>query len=120
MHAHVIRPEWRSLDVLEHAEKIAHGLVRKQQPGATPPFLLVRRVSPNRLELIYNSPRKLCALAVGVGIGLGKHFKENVIARHRLCMNHGGDHCEVVYDVVGRTVSLNDREPALAHASRAK
>jgi len=120
MHAHVIRPEWRSLDVLEHAERVAHGLVRKQQPGATPPFLLTRRVNPNRLELIYNSPRKLCALAVGVGIGLGKHFKEKVTARHRVCMNHGADRCEIVFEVVGQTVSAKDSDPALVYASRPK
>jgi len=120
MYAHVIRPEWRSLDLLEHAEKVAHGLVRKQQPGATPPFLLAHRLTPNRLELTYNSPRKLCALAVGVGIGLGKHFKETVTARHRVCMHHGDDRCEIVYDVVGQTTSPKDSEPALAHTSRPK
>jgi hypothetical protein len=120
MHRHVIKPEWRSLDVIEHAERVAHGLVRRQQPGATPPFLLTRRVAPHRLELIYNSPRKLCALAVGIGVGLGKHFKEKVVVRHRVCMNHGANQCEIVYEVVGQTVSVKDRDPALVYASRPK
>jgi len=117
MYGHVIRPAWRSLDVIEHAEKAGHGLARQHEIGSTPPFLRARRVAPHKLELIYNSPRKWCAFAVGVGMGLGKHFEETVVARHRVCMHDGADHCEITYEVVGRPVSLEDSDPALAHAA---
>jgi hypothetical protein len=99
LYGHVIRPEWRALDVIAHAEQAAHGWSRQNEPGSAPPFLRVRRLAPGKLLLIYNSPRRLCAFAVGVGIGLGKHFDQRVVARHRLCMHDGADHCEITFEV---------------------
>jgi Haem-NO-binding len=100
MYAHLIKPEWRTLDVIEHTEKVAHGAVRREQPGAAPPYLRTRRVSPRQLVLNYNSPRKLCAMAVGVGLGLGKYFQEKITVRHGACMHLGDDHCEITYEAV--------------------
>jgi hypothetical protein len=100
MYGHVIKPEWRSLDVIEHAESAAHGLVRRDQPGSAPPFLRTRRIGLHEVLLIYNSPRKLCAFAVGVGIGLGKYFEEAVIARHQMCMHEGADRCEIKFQIL--------------------
>jgi hypothetical protein len=99
MYSHLIKPEWRTLDVIEHAERVAHGAVRKQERGAAPPFLLARRVNPRKLILTYTSPRKMCAFAVGVGLGLGKHFQENVTVQHNPCVHLGADHCEITFVV---------------------
>jgi hypothetical protein len=100
MYAHLIRPEWRALDVIEHAERVAHGAVRKHERGAAPPYLLVRRVNRHKVMLTYSSPRKMCAFAVGVGLGLGKYFQESVSVQHNPCMYQGADHCEITYTVV--------------------
>ena len=97
MYSYLIKPEWRTLDVIEHAEKVAHGAVRQQVTGAAPPYLRVRRVNSNTLILVYNSPRKMCALAMGVGIGLGKHFQEDITVRHNPPNCLHAPSCEITY-----------------------
>jgi len=97
MYSYLIKPEWRTLDVIEHAEKAAHGAVRQQVIGAAPPYLRVRRVDSNRVILAYNSPRKMCALAMGVGIGLGKHFQEDILVQHYPPVCLGVPCCEITY-----------------------
>jgi hypothetical protein len=100
MYSHLIEPEWRTLDVIEHAEKVAHGAVRKHERGAAPPYLRARRINHHKVIMTYDSPRKMCAFAVGVGLGLGKYFHENVTVQHNPCMYLGSDHCEITYMVV--------------------
>jgi hypothetical protein len=102
MYAHLIKPEWRTLDVIEHAERVAHGAVRQHERGAAPPYLRTRRVNPHKVIMNYDSPRKMCAFAVGVGLGLGKHFHEDVAVQHNPCMYRGSDHCEITYTVIER------------------
>lgn len=62
-----------------------------------PPFLRTKRLGPEKLVLIYSSPRKLCALAVGMAKGLGKYFNEEVAIQHSLCMHRGAPSCEIVF-----------------------
>jgi|SRR5579863_1931275 len=100
LYGHLIKPEWRTLDVIEHAEGTAHGMVRREEPGSAPPYLRTQRCSPRKLLLIYNSPRKMCSFAVGLGIGMGKHFQETLMIRHRLCMQHGDDQCEILFETL--------------------
>jgi hypothetical protein len=100
LYGHLIKPEWRTLDVIEHAEGTAHGMVRREQQGSAPPYLRTQRHSPRKVLLFYNSPRKMCSFAVGVGMGLGKHFQETIIVRHRLCMHHGDDQCEIIFETL--------------------
>ena len=100
MYAHLIKPQWRTLDVVEHTEKVAHGAVRAQERGAAPPYLRAHRVSSHELVITYNSPRKMCPFAVGVGLGLGKYFQESVKVLHDPCMRLGADHCEITYTIV--------------------
>ena len=99
MYSYVIRPECRTLDVIEHTERVAHSAVRQKERGAAPPYLRAHQVNPNKLILSYNSPRKMCAFAVGMGIGLGKHFNESVVVKHIPCMYLGADHCEITFTV---------------------
>jgi hypothetical protein len=100
MYSHLIKAEWRTLDVIEHAERLAHGAVRQHERGAAPPYLRTRRVNAQKVILTYDSPRKMCAFAVGIGLGLGKHFEENITIQHNPCVYLGGDHCEITYTVV--------------------
>ncbi len=97
MYRHILKPEWRTLDVIEHAERAAHGRVRQERPDSAPPFLRARRLSLQKLILTYNSPRKLCPMAVGVGIGLGRHFHEKITVRHGTCMHLGDPSCEIIF-----------------------
>jgi hypothetical protein len=74
MCGHVLRPEWGAIDVIENTEGTVHSVVRVKNPGAKPPELKTVRHGANEVVLFYTSPRQMCALAVGIGKGLGKHF----------------------------------------------
>jgi hypothetical protein len=97
MYGHLMKREWRTLDVMEHAERVGHRAVRLEGPGMGPPFLRTKRLGPEKLVLIYSSPRKLCALAVGMAKGLGKYFDEEVAVQHSVCMHCGAPSCEMVF-----------------------
>lgn len=96
IYGHLIKREWRTLEVIENAERVGHGTVRQQEPGVAPPFLRVKRLGREKVVLIYSSPRKLCALAVGMIKGLGKHFNEEVSVQQTTCMHRGAAACEIV------------------------
>jgi hypothetical protein len=43
-----IKPEWRTLELLEHTEETIHKAVRLRNPGATPPELVAPAQGPGR------------------------------------------------------------------------
>jgi hypothetical protein len=78
MYSHLIKPEWRTLDVIEHAESV-HGAVRLQERGAAPPYLSTRRVNPHKLILTHTR-REKCAPSPWVwALAWGNSFRN----RHR-------------------------------------
>jgi hypothetical protein len=87
---------WRTIDVVEHTERVIHRTVRLQHPGADPPRLRTVRAGPDEVHVIYASPRRLCAFGVGVIRGLNHHFGDNVEVDQPLCMHRGDTHCEIV------------------------
>jgi hypothetical protein len=97
MFGHLLQPEWRTIDVIDKTEGTVHSVVRVQTPGAKPPELHTVRRSYNEVVLIYRSPRKMCALAVGIGMGLGKYFNENIISSQPMCIHKGAPRCEIVF-----------------------
>lgn len=99
MYRNLVRPEWRTLDVLEHTEGTIHSVVRVKNKGAQPPRLHVRRVSPTEAVITYNSERKMCALAVGITRGLAKHYGERIAIEHSKCMHKGARACEIAVTV---------------------
>lgn len=111
MYAHLMKREWRTLDVIEHTERIAHGAVRRDEAGAAPPFLRTKRIRPEELMLIYSSPRKLCAVAVGVARGLGKYFHEEVAVQHSVCMHRGAGSCEITFQTFA-TKAMRAKAPS--------
>ena len=93
MYTMLIKPEWRTLDVIQHTEAVIHAVVRVNQVGSSPPQLNCRRVSVNEIEMIYDSPRKLCRLAKGIMRGIAAHYDERIeILEHR-CMLMGDTAC---------------------------
>jgi predicted hydrocarbon binding protein len=93
MYAMLIKPEWRTLDVIEHTEAVIHSVVRVNQVGASPPQLKSRRVAPDEIEMIYDSPRKLCRLAKGIIRGIAAHFDERIEIVEHGCMLVGARAC---------------------------
>jgi hypothetical protein len=95
MYAVLIKPAWRTLDVIENTETVIHSVVRVNQAGADPPQLKARRVGPDEIELIYDSPRKLCRLAKGIIRGVAAHFDERIQIVEHGCMLVGAATCVI-------------------------
>lgn len=76
MYSKLMRPEWKTLDMLEHTESVMHTRVRQEHEENAPPVLNVRRVSEDEVVVEYVSARRMGALAVGLIRGLAVHFDE--------------------------------------------
>jgi hypothetical protein len=93
---YLLRPEWDVMEVLLNTEQMIHQAVRMGNPGAAPPRLSAKRVSPNEVRIVYTSERKMCTLGEGIVRGLGTHFGTPVEASQSNCMLHGDPYCEIV------------------------
>jgi hypothetical protein len=100
MYASLKKPEWRTLDVIEHTENVIHTVVRAREAGAQPPHLQCTRVSPTEVRMIYDSPRRMCALAKGIAKGLGRLYNERIEIREPQCMMNGAPNCEMFIKTV--------------------
>lgn len=91
----LVKPDWRTLELLENTERTMHRVVRVRQPGAAPPELSVERTSPKEVLVTYGSQRRLCAVARGIIRGVAEHYAEQVQLSERTCMLRGGDACRI-------------------------
>lgn len=76
MYQKLLRPEWKTLDMLEHTELTMHKRVRQEHVENSPPVLDVNRLSPNELMIDYVSPRRMGGLAVGIVRGVAAYYDE--------------------------------------------
>jgi len=88
-----IEPEWKTLDVLLHAEDTIHRIVRLNSPHARPPKLRCERPQEKVVQIRYDSPRKMCSLATGLIRGIARHYGESVDVEEPACMHRGADAC---------------------------
>src|ERR1700730_14200308 len=58
MYGHLLKPEWKAIDVIDRTEGTVHAVVRVKNPEANPPKLKTQRLSPDEVLLIYTSPRQ--------------------------------------------------------------
>ena len=72
---------------------IIHPEVRKLYPGAQVPNFGFGVDSPDFLEIHYQSPRKLCALAEGFILGAAAQYRERATIEQPECMLRGADQC---------------------------
>lgn len=100
MYKAYIRPEWRTLDLIQHTEEQIHTRVRVDHRGAAPPYLTADRVGPDEVMVHYTSERKLCAVAVGIAHGIAKYFGEAVNVTQLTCMHRGDASCELSVKLV--------------------
>ncbi len=87
---HCLRTFLMSLDDVIHAE------VRKLYPESRPPEFWFEGDEDDTLLVHYRSPRRLCALAVGMIRGAAEHYGETVSITHHSCMLDGADHCTLL------------------------
>lgn len=84
MYGFLIKPEWRTRDLLLNVEDTIHRVVRLKNPGAKPPELRFTRVDDNTLTFEYNSPRRMAALAIGIMRGIAAGYGEKVDIDHKV------------------------------------
>src|ERR1700737_3685852 len=48
-------------------------------------------------SFIYSAARRMCALAIGIGKGLARHFYEEMLVTQPVCMHNRADHCEILF-----------------------
>ena len=101
MYGAVIKPNWRTLDLLEHTESAMHAVVRANQPGASPPKLAISRVSPTAVVVTYRSPRKMCGFGKGIIRGIADHYGDEVAVEEQRCMLRGGPECVLQIVLLG-------------------
>jgi hypothetical protein len=95
LYGHLLKPEWRTIDIVENTESTIHRVVRIQNPGAAPPELRCYRKSEGEVLVVYNSSRKLCAVAKGIARGVAKRFGETVRIDESTCMLLGARDCRI-------------------------
>lgn len=95
-----IKPEWKTLDMIEHTENNIHRAVRLRDPQAVPPRLQVRRVSATEVVVIYESERQMCGLAKGIARGVAKQYGEQIEITELTCMLKGKPTCTIAVKLV--------------------
>jgi hypothetical protein len=95
MYRSLLKPGWRALDVIEHAEGTIHRVVRMRNAGAEPPYLEAVRLSPGEVQILYTSQRRLCHVAKGIARGIADHFGERVQVSEGTCMHRGDARCDI-------------------------
>jgi len=88
-----IKPDWKTLDLIQNTEETIHRVVRTRNPGASPPELKVSRLSPDEVVIEYTSKRKLCAIARGIVKGVASHYREQVAVSESQCQLRGDKQC---------------------------
>jgi hypothetical protein len=91
----LLRPEWRSLDLIEHGQETIDRVMRVNGSAGGAPELSVTRVNPNRLLVRYDSPRGMCSVGKGMVRGIGDHFGEELEVTEDACMLDGRPFCRV-------------------------
>jgi hypothetical protein len=95
LYRHMVKPEWRTLELLENTEETIHRVVRLRNPGARPPELRTDREGDEVL-ITYRSARRMCGVAVGIVRGLALHYGETVEIKELSCMLDGASACRIL------------------------
>ena len=114
LHPRLVDPEWRTLDVVANTEDVIHRVVRSDNPGAQPPSLRAERISEDEVQLVYSSPRQMCALAKGMVKGLADHFHETIEIVEDACMLEGAPFCSFTFTKTADVSVLEEPDPTEA------
>ena len=91
----MIRPEWRTLDLIDNVENTIHKAVRLRDKSATPPTLVVNRPSAGEVVVVYSSQRRMCGVAKGIVRGLAGHYREKIALTETSCMLRNDSCCRL-------------------------
>lgn len=101
MYQTLIKPEWRTLDLIENTEAVIHKVVRSSIQGAEPPRLICQRVSSTEIGITYDSARKMCGVAKGIARGLANQYNERIAIAESSCMLEGKSACKISVRLTG-------------------
>jgi hypothetical protein len=73
-----------------------HDVIRVALPEAQPPKLAVTDLGEDGLEIVYASPRRICAMLRGLVEGTGRVYDETLEIEEPECMHRGAPACRVV------------------------
>jgi hypothetical protein len=74
-------------------ESRIHELVRATIPNAEPPRLTISELGKDGVLIRYDSPRRLCALLIGLAEGTARHYGETATIEETSCMHRGDAEC---------------------------
>ena len=80
-------------DFLLTVETPIHEVVREALPEARPPKLAVTDFGEKGLEIVYTSPRRICAMLRGLVEGTGRVYHEALQLEELECMHQGASVC---------------------------
>ncbi|MEM7079376.1 MAG: heme NO-binding domain-containing protein [Pseudomonadota bacterium] len=80
---------------LQSVHQVIHVEVKKLHADAVLPTFTYEDNGPQELVMIYQSPRKLCALAEGLISASATHFGQQLSCQHETCMHDGASHCRL-------------------------
>jgi hypothetical protein len=92
----VVDDDWGAMELLASVESGVHAPLRRHNEKLDPPELAGVRESRDRVTIVYESPRRLCPVAIGLVRGVGRHFDETLSVTEDRCMHRGDDRCELV------------------------
>lgn len=91
----VVDDDWDAMDLLEHVESGIHTSLREHNEELSPPELGVSRPTADEVIVVYESPRRLCPIAIGLVYGVADHFDESLSVTEQRCMHEGDGQCEL-------------------------
>jgi predicted hydrocarbon binding protein len=83
---------------LQSIHGVIHVEVKKLYPDVVLPIITYEDPGPDKLIMIYESPRKLCRLGEGLIEGAAKYYSVEVTLDHTKCLKQGDDHCRFELD----------------------
>jgi hypothetical protein len=93
LHPVFLKPGMTAKSFLKTVDQVIHVEVRKLHPGAILPAFTYEDPAPDRLVMLYRSPRRLCDLVAGLIEGVGTHYGETIGQRHTKCLKQGDPAC---------------------------
>jgi predicted hydrocarbon binding protein len=89
----VINKDWKTLDLVERMEYFNYKILQEGDDSTNMGKLTCKRVEPNKVEIKYSSPRKMCGVVTGLIKGFAKHFNEKVIIKQTKCIFEHDPEC---------------------------
>lgn len=88
-----VPPGTTARSFLRSVDRVIHVEVRKLHPEVNLPYFAYEEPAPDRLVMLYRSPRMLCSLVTGFIAGTGDHFGVDIAQAHTQCMRDGHHAC---------------------------